>query len=84
MKKMLVKIRIVPCPIGKMDVRRVCVLVMEMPRGVMEVRVATMILTIRNMKRTHLVIAIKETGNAIRILNQRIGIARGIGSVRVD
>ena len=85
---MLVRIRavtmaIVPVTCGKMDVWDVCVLIREMPPGVMERKVLTMTTTTRKMERTHLVIAIRETGNAIHNFLQRSVLAKMNGSVTV-
>ena len=79
-------LEIVPVPTGKMDARRVCVTIWEMLHGVMERKVFTMTTITRKMERTHLVIAIIETGNAIPIfcqqnLFQNVVFAKTIGSV---
>ena len=65
---MVVKMKIVPVTYGKMDAQHVCAIRTEMPLGAMELKVLTMITTLRNMERTHLVIAEKKTGNAIQSL----------------
>ena len=86
---MLVRIRavtmaIVPVTCGKMDVWDVCVLIREMPPGVMERKVLTMTTTTRTIKRTHLVIAIRITGNVLPSFYQGRLLANMIGSVPVD
>ena len=48
---MVVKTMIVPVPIGKMDVRRVCVIIMKMLHGAMELTVIIMMMiTLRQME----------------------------------
>ena len=85
MRSGLVKMKIVPVPIRKMDAKHVCATRMEMPPGAMELEVFTMMFTLRNMERTHLVIAIGLTGNAIQIFLDIIFLAKyTIGSVKVD
>ena len=61
----------------------ICVTMIEMPPGVMEKKVRTMTCITLKMERTHLVIAIRETGNAIQFFFHRVLLAIGIGSVRV-
>ena len=80
----VVMINIVPVTCGKMDAKHACAIIKEMTHGVMELKVLTMINTFRIMERTHLVIAIETTGNAILIFFNRIFLTDGIGSVRVD
>ena len=83
MDQVAVKTMIVPVPIGKMDVRHVCV---KMPHGAMELKVIIMMMiTLRKMEwRIRLVIAILKTGNAIQFLVNRVLFACLIGSVVVD
>ena len=44
----------------------------------------TMIITLRNMERTPLVMAVGVTGNVIRIFLQGVLLVNGVGSARVD
>ena len=85
---MVVKINIVPVTCGKMDALLVCALIREMTHGVMERKVITMISTLRKTVRTRLVIAIKITGNVMKIfVNMAFLVGEyntTIGSVRVD
>ena len=58
---------------GKMVAKHVCAITGEMPPGVMEKKVFTMIITLRNMERTPLVIAIGVTENVIHFFSQNEG-----------
>lgn len=55
---MVVKLQIVLVIGGKMDKSRTCVITREILRGVMALKVHTMMITLRKIGRTHLVIAI--------------------------
>ena len=65
-----------------MDVKRVCVLIMEIPPGAMEHEMSIMITTLTNMERIHGVIASGRTENAIPFLVKRISSATVAGSVK--
>ena len=57
---------------------------MEMTYVVMKLKVLTMIITLRDMERTHLVMLIRVTENAIPIFLQCGFLANGIGSAGMD
>ena len=56
----------------------------NMTHGVMELKVLTIIITLRHTERTHLLTVIGVTGNAIQYFLQRVVLATGIGSVIVN
>jgi hypothetical protein len=66
-----------------MDVRHVCVLIMEIPPGAMEQEMSIMMSTITTMERIHGVIASERTENAIPFLVKGIFGATVTGSVNV-
>ena len=86
MKHGVVTMTIVPVTCGKMDVKHVCVLIREIPPGLMERTMLTMTTTITTMTmtmtRTTLVIPIIRTGNARLSFYQRMLLADGLGSVK--
>ena len=66
-----------------MDVRRVCVLIMEIPPGAMEQEMSIMMNTITTMERIHGVMAIGRTENVIPFLVKGIFGATVAGSANV-
>lgn len=66
-----------------MDVRRVCVLIMEIPPGAMEQEMSIMMNTITTMERIHGVMAIGRTENVIPFLVKGIFDAAVAGSANV-